>query len=44
MPLVSRAFFGFVPLASRHGLTAKSGEAQKQQARRRGINGETHAY
>jgi putative endonuclease len=45
MPLLSRAIFGVVKLASRHGLAAaKADETQKEQARRRGINGETYAY
>ena len=45
MPLFSRAIFGVVKLASRHGLAAaKADETSKEQARRRGINGETYAY
>ena len=45
MPLLSRAIFGVVQLASRRGLTAgKADETSKEQARRRGINGETYAY
>jgi putative endonuclease len=45
MPLLSRAIFSFVQLASRRGLTpTKVGETQKEQARRHGINGETYAY
>ena len=45
MPLLSRAVFGFVRLASRHGLaTAKAEETEKERARRHGINGETYAY
>ncbi|MGB6482404.1 MAG: YraN family protein [Candidatus Acidiferrales bacterium] len=45
MPLLSRAIFGFVRLASRRGLTvAKADETQKEHARRHGVNGETYAY
>ena len=45
MALVSRAIFGLVRLAARHGLTpAKGDETKKEQARRRGVNGETYAY
>ncbi len=45
MPLLSRAIFGFVRLASRRGLTAaRADETQKEHARRHGINGETYAY
>lgn len=45
MAIVSRAIFGFVRLAARRGLTsAKTDETKKEQARRRGIKGETYAY
>ena len=45
MPLLSRAIFGVVQLASRRGLTtAKADETPKEQARRHGVNGETYAY
>ena len=45
MPLVSRAIFGIVHLASRRGLTmSRTEETQKERARRHGVNGETYAY
>jgi putative endonuclease len=45
MPLLSRAIFGVVQLASRRGLAAaKADETSKELARRRGINRETCAY
>lgn len=45
MPLVSRAVFGLVKLASRRGLApAKPSESPKEQARRHGLRGETYAY
>lgn len=45
MPVVSRAIFGFLRLASRGGLAAaKDGESGKERARRHGIAGETYAY
>lgn len=45
MPLVSRAVFGLVRLVSRRGLApAKLNESPKEQARRRGLRGETYAY
>jgi Holliday junction resolvase-like predicted endonuclease len=45
VPLVSRAIFGFLRLASRRGLAAaKDGESGKERARRRRIAGETYAY
>jgi putative endonuclease len=45
VPLVSRAIFGFVRLASRRGLAAaRAGESSNERARRRGIAGETYAY
>ncbi|HKF52297.1 MAG TPA: YraN family protein [Candidatus Acidoferrales bacterium] len=45
MALVSRAIFGFFRLAARRGLTlAKGDETKKEQARRRGVDGETYAY
>lgn len=45
MPIVSRAVFELVRLASRRGLApARSTESQKEQAQRHGMKGETYAY
>ncbi len=45
MPLVSRAVFGLVQLASRRGLApAKPSESAKERAQRHGMKGETYAY
>lgn len=45
MVIVSRAIFGFVRLAARHGLTSpRLDETKKEQSRRHGVNGETYAY
>lgn len=45
MPLVSRAVFGLVRLASRRGLApVAASESAKEQAQRRGMKGETYAY
>lgn len=45
MPIVSRAVFGLVWLASRRGFAlAKPGESAKEQAHRHGMKGETYAY
>lgn len=45
MPLMSRAVFELVRLASRKGLASgKSSESAKEQAQRHGMKGETYAY
>ena len=45
MPLISRAIFGCVRLAARHGLAeSRDEEPSKEAARRTGIHGETYAY
>lgn len=45
MPLISRAIFGCVRFAARHGLAESRGEeSSKDVARRTGIHGETYAY
>ena len=45
MPLLSQAIFAIVQLRSRHGLAMiRTGESNKQRARRRGVAGETYAY
>lgn len=45
MPIVSRAVFGLVRLASRRGLApARSTESPKELAHRHGMKGETYAY
>jgi putative endonuclease len=45
MPLLSRAVFGLVRFAARHGLAeSQPGESAKEQARRTGLRGERYAY
>jgi putative endonuclease len=45
MPLLSRAVFGLMRFAARHGLAdSQPGESAKEQARRTGLRGETYAY
>ena len=45
MPLISRAIFGYVRFAARHGLAGSyDEEPPKDAARRTGIHGETYTY